>query len=80
MTEEIDRGSAIPAYRQVAGVLRGRIERGEYEPGQRLPSVTGLVQTYGIAQLTARKALHVLVQEGLAEVSPGMGTYVMNQV
>jgi DNA-binding GntR family transcriptional regulator len=42
-----------------------------------LPSITAdLVQTYGIARTTAAKALRVLIEEGLAEVSPGMGTYV----
>ena len=41
-----------------------------------LPSIADLVQTYGIARTTAAKALRVLIEEGLAEVSPGMGTYV----
>lgn len=72
----IDYESATPVYRQVAAVLRGRIESGEYQPGRRLPSVRGLVQEFGIAELTARKALRVLVEDGLAEMSPGMGTYV----
>jgi GntR family transcriptional regulator len=72
----IDYESATPVYRQVAAVLRQRIESGTYQPGRRLPSITGLVQEFGIAQLTARKALRVLVDDGLAEMSPGMGTYV----
>jgi DNA-binding GntR family transcriptional regulator len=72
----IDRDSPVAAYRQVAAVIRGRIESGEYQPGQRLPSINDLVQTYGIARLTANKALRLLVAEGLAELSPGMGFYV----
>jgi DNA-binding GntR family transcriptional regulator len=36
------------------------------------------VQEFGIAALTARKALRVLVDLGLAELTPGMGTYVRN--
>ena len=72
----IDYESATPVYRQVAAILRGRIEDGTYQAGRRLPSITGLVQEFGIAQLTARKALHVLVEDGVAEMSPGMGTYV----
>lgn len=73
----IDYEGAVPVYRQVAAVLRGRIEDGTYLPGRRLPSVTGLVQEFGVAQLTARKALRVLVDEGLATMTPGMGTYVV---
>ncbi len=39
-------------------------------------SIAGLVQEHGIARTTAAKALRVLVDEGLAEVVPGWGTYV----
>lgn len=81
MTSEpvIDHESATPVYRQVAAILRERIEAGTYQPGKRLPSVRDLVQEFGIAQLTARKALKVLVDDGTAEMSPGMGTYVRQQ-
>jgi DNA-binding GntR family transcriptional regulator len=72
----IDRDSPVAAYRQVAAILRGRIESGEYRPAQRLPSINDLVQEYGVARLTANKALRLLVAEGLAELSPGMGFYV----
>jgi len=73
---EVNRHSPVAAYIQVAGFLREAITAGEYEPGQRLPSITDLVQTYGIARLTAAKALRRLAAEGLAGVSPGMGFYV----
>lgn len=73
---EVDRNSPVPPYRQIAAILRKRIEDGEYRPGARLPSVVTLMQTFGVAHLTAQKALRVLVDEGLAEMSPGMGTYV----
>jgi len=72
----VDYQSSVAPYRQVAAILRGKIERGEYEPGQRLPSVNDLVQEYGIARTTAAKTLRLLVTEGLAEMSPGMGFYV----
>lgn len=75
----IDHESAVPVYRQVAAILRGRVESGEYPPGRRLPSVRGLVQEFGVAELTARKALRVLVDEGTAEMTPGMGTFVRTQ-
>jgi GntR family transcriptional regulator len=76
VAEQIDAESLVPPYRQVAAFLRARIERGEFAPGRRLPSIADLVQTYGIARTTAAKALRVLIDDGLAEVSPGMGTYV----
>lgn len=76
MADKIDAESPVPPYRQVAAFLRDQIERGDLAPGRRLPSIADLVQTYGIARTTAAKALRVLIDEGLAEVSPGMGTYV----
>lgn len=75
----VDHGSVTPPYRQIAAVLRGRVESGEYAAGQRLPSILSLVQEYGVAHLTANKALRLLVAEGLAEMSPGMGYYVIRQ-
>jgi len=76
VADKIDAESPVPPYRQVAAFLRDQIERGDLAPGRRLPSIADLVQTYGIARTTAAKALRVLIDEGLAEVSPGMGTYV----
>ncbi len=66
----------MPPYRQVAAILRAEIKSGTRAPGSRLPSIKDLVDTYGIARTTAAKALKVLVDEGAAEVSTGMGTYV----
>jgi len=72
----VDHGSPVAPYRQIAAVLRARIQSGEYQAGQRLPSINHLMQEYGVAHLTANKALRLLVAEGLAELSPGMGFYV----
>ncbi|HEV2450317.1 MAG TPA: winged helix-turn-helix domain-containing protein [Streptosporangiaceae bacterium] len=74
----IDPDSPIAPYRQVAAILRERIESGDLPPGRRLPSIAALVQEYGIARTTAAKALRVLVDEGMAEVSPGLGTFVVS--
>jgi GntR family transcriptional regulator len=70
----IDADSPIPPYRQVAAIMATRIERGEITV--RLPSIADLVGEFGISRTTAAKALRLLVDDGLAEVSPGMGTYV----
>lgn len=72
----VDPYSDVPRYLQLAAILRGQIERGELAPGDRLPSQVTLVQTYGVARMTAGKALQALVDEGLAVTVPGMGTYV----
>jgi GntR family transcriptional regulator len=44
----IDRFSPVPAYRQIADVLRARISAGEVTPGERLPSERELCETYDV--------------------------------
>ena len=68
--------SAPPPWRRIAEQLRADITSGKYAPGQRLPSAVTLHQEHGIAVVTARKALALLVDDGLAVVVTGMGTYV----
>ena len=72
----VDHGSPVAPYRQIAAILRQRIESGEYSPGSRLPSINDLMGEYGVAHLTANKALRLLVTDGLAMLSAGRGYYV----
>src|SRR5215831_9047090 len=66
----------MPRYRQIASELRAAIERGEYPPGARLPGENALMRDYGVARMTARQALAVLVGEGLAVSRKGAGVFV----
>jgi Bacterial regulatory proteins, gntR family len=72
----IDPDGEVAPYLQLAGILRAQIESGELAPSARLPSIIGLSEHYGVARVTAHKALRVLVESRLAVVSPGRGTYV----
>ncbi len=76
MYRMVDHGSVTPLYVQVADIITRKIEAGEYAPGQRLPSADDLAELHEIAPNTARKALALLREQGLAEMSPGRGTYV----
>jgi GntR family transcriptional regulator len=71
----LDRDSPDPLYEQLAAILRGRIEAGSIT--SRLPSETTLCQEFGISRITARKAIEVLVNKGLVQVSHGRGTFVI---
>ena len=72
----VDHGSATPLYVQLADVLTRKIENGDYARGQRLPSADDLAEEYDVAPNTALKGLQLLRERGLAEMSPGRGTYV----
>jgi GntR family transcriptional regulator len=63
-----------PAYVQLAAILRARIASGEITA--RLPSERDLHQEFGVAPMTARKAVRLLADEGLVVTVTGRGTYV----
>lgn len=63
-------------YEQIAAELRTAIERGEYAPGDRLPGENPLATQYGVAMMTARRALNALKAEGVVEARKGAGVFV----
>ncbi|MGD9209470.1 MAG: GntR family transcriptional regulator [Desulfobacteraceae bacterium] len=74
--EKIDRQSYLPAYVQLANILRQRISTGIYQAGTRLPSEVSLAKHFGLSAMTARQAVGVLVEEGLVKRIQGSGTFV----
>ncbi|WP_245647154.1 GntR family transcriptional regulator [Microtetraspora niveoalba] len=66
----------LPIYRRIADRLRGRILSGDLRDGDRLPGENALMAEYGVARATARQALAVLINEGLAVPRRGSGVYV----
>ncbi len=72
---ELDRED-VPRYLQLANVLRQRMDDGEYERGQRIPSEVTLVQETGFARDTVRKAINLLVEENRLYIVRGLGTFV----
>jgi GntR family transcriptional regulator len=67
-----------PAQR-IAGDLRDQIARGELAPGDQLPTVIQLCETYGVAKVTALKALSVLRGEGLIYTEARWGSFVADR-
>ncbi|MEU1406949.1 GntR family transcriptional regulator [Streptomyces sp. NPDC005728] len=65
-----------PKYQRIADSLREAIQSGEYGPGDRLPGENELMATHGVARMTARQALSVLKDEGVAESRKGAGVFV----
>ena len=61
---------------RIAAELRGRIERGELRPGQRVPSTREITRSFGVAVATASKVLAALRDDGLVHAVPGVGTLV----
>jgi DNA-binding GntR family transcriptional regulator len=74
--EEIDHHAGEPVWSQLTRILRGQIERGVIPPGKLLPSISTLMQVYGVSDGTVKRALKTLRDEGLVSSVPGRGTYV----
>ncbi len=63
-------------YMLIVYVLVEKIKSGELKPGDRVPSVTELVETYTVSHSTARRALAKLKEMGLTDTVPGYATFV----
>ncbi|HEU5138381.1 MAG TPA: GntR family transcriptional regulator [Bacillales bacterium] len=76
MEKTIEHGSFIPLYHQLKEILKEKIESGEWESGDKLPSEHELQRNYDISRNTVKKALDDLVQEGMLNRIQGKGTFV----
>lgn len=65
-----------PLYRAIADDLAGRIRRGDLKTRRPIPSESTLMQQYGVARETARRAVGLLREQGWVYTVPHRGTYV----
>lgn len=63
-------------YRQIAVELFNAVEAGRYGPGDRLPGENDIMRDQDVARSTARQALALLVDWGVAESRKGSGVFV----
>lgn len=74
----VDHGSPIPAYSQLAAILRMQIARGEWRTGP-MPSVRQLQQEHAVGRDTVLRSLEILSDEGLIFSVPRRGYYVVQR-
>lgn len=65
-------------YMTVLDALTADIKAGKYKPGDKIPSDAELVQRFGVARMTARRAVGVLRERGLVRTEWGRGTFVVD--
>jgi GntR family transcriptional regulator len=68
--------SFSPLYRQIKGLLIGRLQAGEWKAGEAIPSELELAARFGVSQGTVRKAIDELAAENLLVRRQGKGTFV----
>lgn len=68
--------SSEPIYVQISDAIKKKIFKKEWQSGDQLPSEELLVNDLGVSRGTVRKAISILVDEGVLERTQGKGTYV----
>jgi GntR family transcriptional regulator len=72
----INPGAAEHPHRQIAAAIRAQIRRGDWGPGEKLPSIPAIAAMYGVAKQTVQRTNDQLRIEGVLITKPGSGTYV----
>ncbi len=65
-----------PLYQQIKGLLLQSLDRGEWKPGESIPSELELAARFQVSQGTVRKAIDELAAENLLLRRQGKGTFV----
>lgn len=71
-----DSADSTPIYLQLAKKIRAAVESGQWRSGDALPSERALMEAFGIARGTARRAFQHLEQDGTINRNRGSGTFI----
>ena len=71
-------GDGRKLYQQAAVAIAGAIQRGDYRPGQRIPSERELAEEHKVSRPTIREALIALEVTGLIRSRHGSGIFVVD--
>ncbi|WDD95392.1 GntR family transcriptional regulator [Burkholderia sp. FERM BP-3421] len=72
--------SDTPLYLQLARNLASAIHGGAWQAGEALPSERVLSVSVGVSRITARRALSLLVEQGLIRRARGAGSFITPRV
>lgn len=73
---KVDHNSYEPSYVQLVRILQEQIAIGRLRPGDRLPSESQLCEHHGVSRMTIRRAINILVGQGLLVTKQGQGTFI----
>lgn len=66
----------LPLYQQIASAIERQVDVGLFAAGQRIYSIRKICQTFGVGDVTAKRALRLLKQRGVIQAVVGSGAYV----
>src|SRR3954467_5477373 len=76
MTRNLALETSAPLYKEVEREIMQCLARGEWKPGDRLPSEPELARRLGVAVFTLRAGIQKLVESGILLRRQGKGTFV----
>jgi GntR family transcriptional regulator len=74
--DKLDKSIPTPLYYQLLIILKEKIEKGVWKPGDTIPTEQELMEQYGISRSTIRQAILSLVNDGYLHREKSKGTIV----
>lgn len=71
---------SLPFYEQLAEFIRKKIDAGELQVGEQLPSSRKLQQYFHLSSNSVNNAIRLLVRDGYLVRHPRLGTFVMGKL
>jgi DNA-binding FadR family transcriptional regulator len=65
---------------ELVEALAERIRRGDWAPGDRLPTEASVMSEFGVSRTVVREAISKLQASGLVETRHGVGTFVLDSL
>jgi GntR family transcriptional regulator len=80
LSVNVNRSDSMLLHDQVVAEIRRSIAEGEIGRGERLPPTVYLASVLGVNKNTVIRALHILRDEGLLELTRGRGIRVVGTI
>lgn len=68
-----------PLYQILYNSIHDKIIDGVYAEGEKLPTEKELAEQFGVSNITSKKALEMLANDGFIKRMPGKGSFVLKQ-
>ena len=77
--KKLNKDSSVALYQQLINEIKESIQAGELKSGDRLMTEGEFSKEYDVSRITVRKAIEVLVEEGILIKKQGIGTFVADK-
>ena len=67
-------------YEEISDIILSEIKSGKLKPGDKLPAITKMADSYGVSQASIREALNRLKVLDVIHVKHGHGSFINQQM